>query len=182
MRLDQDKLIRTLRAQLKAAPKQTKLLGFLCIVLLGASLRVIFTIGPDVAQASMAPVPVLASVPSPDWTRTLPHNTTRPSMPHLSSRVVRNLFEASWQADTLPPRKPVETTSFDQTAVDDADPELILELTLTGETDSRLRYAVINGRKVRVGDNVNGLIVKEISPGLVVLTGTRNQRVVVRMN
>ncbi len=181
MGLDHDKLIRTLRAQLKAAPRQTKFLGFLCVVLLGASLRVIFTIGPDTASASMVQAPIVASVPSPDWTQPIRDQTKRPKMPDLSARVVRNLFEASWQADAVPERTRMEATA-DRIPTDDASPELVLELTLTGETDSRLRYAVINGRRVRVGDTVSGWIVEEIAPGVVTLSGNLNQRVVVRMN
>lgn len=190
MSLTPDKLTRTLRAQLKAAPKQAMFLGGLVAVFLIVLIRMVLVLGPDAAQA-MSPPPsttistsTLASVPESESTQS---STTalavRLPLPKLREQAVRDIFSTNWLAGAWQPDLGSGMAGpSDPTAAAQPVPELVLELTLTGATDSGRHYAVINGKSLRVGETVSGYVVETISPGLVVLLGSFRNRVVVRMD
>ena len=190
MSLTPNRLMRALRAQLKAAPMQAMILGGLVAVLLVVLIRMVLVIGPATTQAaplsptSPIPTPALAGAPSRASTPApgLMQAVRRP-LPELRAQAVRDIFATNWLAAAAQPRprtaaaRPSAPPSVDQQV-----PELVLELTLTGATDSGQHYAVINGKRVRVGETVSGFVVETISPGLVVLLGSWRNRVVVRMD
>ncbi len=178
--------MRMLRAQLKAAPKQAKLLGALTFVFLVALIRMIFTLGPDATEA--APPPILpvagAQAPAPQPVPVRPEIVRQP-LPELPDQAVRDLFAASWlrnDRQPLPEPKPVITEPPAAVVVDTPPLEFVLELTLTGAADNGQHCAIINGKRLHVGESIDGFVVKTIAPGLVVLMGNQGEQVVVRMN
>lgn len=185
-----EKLMRTLRSQLKAAPKQAMVLGGLIAVFLVVLIRMIFVLGPDSAQAVSLPpsttisTSTLASLPASMSTQssTVALAARRP-LPELREQVVRDIFSTNWLAEAWQPRLgSVVAGHSDPLAADQPVPEFTLELTITGAVDSAQHCAVINGKRLRVGEIVSGYVVETISPGLVVLLGSWRNRVVIRMN
>lgn len=188
MDLKRTKLMRVLRAQLKAAPKQAKLLGALGLVFVIALLRMILTLGPKTTEAALTPIAApqgtpMAARPAPSTAP--PRTNPRPALPDLPAQSVRDLFVAAWwdRGATTTPEPLIEPVP-DGTAprVDIEPTDLVLELTLTGATDSGQHCAVISGKRVRVGESVRGYRVESIAPGLVVLSEPERGRIVIRMN
>ena len=190
MSLTPGKLMSALRAQLKAAPRQAMILGGLVAVLLVVLIRMVFALGPATTQATplspTSPIstPALAGGPA-RASRHVPRMApaARRPLPELRAQAVRDIFATNWLASAAQPRpRSAAAKPSDPPSVDQQVPELVLELTLTGATDSGQHYAVINGKRVRVGETVSGFVVETISPGLVVLLGSWRNRVVVRMD
>ena len=190
MSLTPGKLMRALRAQLKAAPRQAMILGGLVAVLLVVLIRMVFALGPATTQATplspTSPIstPALAGGPAPA-SKQAPRKApaARRPLPELRAQAVRDIFATNWLAAAAQPSpRSAAAKPSDPPSVDQQVPELVLELTLTGATDSGQHYAVINGKRVRVGETVSGFVVETISPGLVVLLGSWRNRVVVRMD
>ncbi|MFQ5591420.1 MAG: hypothetical protein ACE5HE_09680 [Phycisphaerae bacterium] len=98
---------------------------------------------------------------------------------------VRNIFEWEWTTNVRKASSIVAGGhSDDGGGVQDPDPALVLELTLNErDPDGGVRCcAVIGGRRVRAGDTIGGFVVESIDPGVVVLSGRGNERVILRMD
>lgn len=180
--MSQANLLTTLAVQFKASPGKAGLLCFLAVVLLVMGVRLL-TSGPSTASATMTPefdefdmelMPDEASVSA---------CAPRLPLPDLPEEPSRNLFKADrslfakapW-ADHHVEQNEEENSSEEKPSV------LSLKLTLTAPLDGGRPYAVINGRSVRVGDVIDGFVVESISPGKVVLSGSGQERTVLRMD
>ncbi len=170
-----------LLAQFKGSPYKSGLLGILAVVLLVLVGRQLWG-GPETATAAPSLIsiaPAVALLPEP---RLTPARSLRVPPLDLPEVLMRDLFKADWLASGRAPRAQPTTQVGEGGSTTEAAPVLVLELTLTEAADNTQHCAVINGRTVRVGDDLGGFMVESISPGEVTLTGGGTERVVLRMN
>jgi len=184
MELSRTKLVRRLRVQLQASPKQAKVLAALAAVFLIALVRMIFSLGPGATEA--APPPVTATVaptPAPQPSSAVePAPAVREPLPELPATAERDLFMADWLRVRKPKPVKLEPQPTKREPDEDSAPEFVLELTLTSATDTAQHYAVINGRRFRVGDVIEGYVLESIAPGVVQLRDREGSPLLVRMN
>ena len=173
----------TLIIQGKAAPYKMGLLGVLAAVLLVLVGRLLLG-GPKTADAApslVTAVTITASAQEPARAAaTLP----RPPMPDVPDTLARDLFQADWLLGERASQPDTAARAYDDGNQNgsEAAPVLLLELTLTKGIDPAQHYAVINGRRVQVGDGIGEFVVQSITPGLVILTGGGTGRTVLRMD
>ncbi len=171
----------TLIIQAKASPYKTGLLGVLAVVLLVLVGRLLWG-GPRAAEAVQPVHPIATGVASLQGPTTVFTRLSRPPLPDLPDAPARDMFKADWLT--------YERVSWRDSAAGEGEgesrsetaPVLQLELTLTGLADNGQHCAVINGRRVQVGDRIGELVVESIVPGLVILTGGGTGRTAIRMD
>ncbi len=171
----------TIAVNFKHSPYKAGLLIGLTLVLLVLVARLLAG-GPRSAVAAPPAVLVAANA------GLLPDETTasvrppRAPMPDVPDRVVRDLFATDWSLF----KRAFKFESTTMVNVDERATRTLgtftLELTLTDPNDGGRRYAVINGNRVGVGDVIDGARVESISPGIVILADSENERIVLRMN
>jgi hypothetical protein len=167
--------------QFKASPLKSGLLAVLTVLFLVLVGRQLFG-GPRVAEASPLEPPAATSValipePTPE-----PARPPRLPLPNLPDILVRDLFEADWSA--YGQGLPADTTARLPENQDPTEAGLdwVLQLTFTEAADPQKHSAVVNGRRVRIGDEIDEFAVKSIAPRMVILAGHGTERIILRMD
>ncbi len=172
-------LCRVLAIQAKSSPGKTAALGILFLVLVVLVIRLAFK-GPKTAAAMPPTTSVVTAVPAQLLPQS-PARVERPPMPDLPENPERNLFGSDWSGHAQTERTAPTVRPRDDDPGETA-PSLVLELTLTEPTDSGQHYAVISGKRVRIGDAIGKFEVVSISPGTVDLTSGGTTRLTLRMD
>lgn len=169
----------TLVVQLKASPSRAAALGVLLLILVVITAGQLVG-GPRSAEAAPPPVSIVPRVTAEPTPASL--RASRPPLPKLPDMPVRDLFSTDWAGFAPVPITRLATETDDVAGQAKPAPRWVLELTLTDPTPRGQHSAVINGSRVRIGDKILGLTVKTIAPGIVILVGEKNERIVLQMN
>ncbi len=179
--MNRTRLWTTLVIQAKASPYKTGLLGVLAVVFLVLVGRQLWG-GPRTAEAAPPLNPAATDVASVLEPTPVPVRLPRPPLPDLPDAPARDLFKADWLTYGRVSRLDTAARENEDKSPSEAAPVLLLELTLTEPADNGQHYAVINGRRVQVGDAIGELVVESITPGLVILAGSGTGRTALRMD
>lgn len=179
--MNRKRLWTIIAAQFKASPYKTGALSILMVVLLVLVGRQLSR-GPRSAEAAPSLAPVAIGIAPIPELKPAPARPARLPLPNLPDTPARDLFETDWSAYGRVSWPDVDVREGEDESQSKAAPVLALELTLTEPVDGGQPCAVINGRRVRIGDAIGELVVESIAPGVVILTGDGSERILLRMD